>query len=42
MDAVFLLLMGAGGFLMWSAYKNEAPWTTALSVLSATSTPAKG
>ena len=38
MDAVFLVLMGVGGFMMFEAYKNQSPTplTKALSVLNGT------
>jgi hypothetical protein len=26
-DAVAILLVGIGGYLMYAAYKNEHPWT---------------
>ena len=40
MDAVFLVLMGVGGFMMYEAYKNPspAPITKALAVLNSGST----
>lgn len=41
MDAVFLVLMGVGGYLMFAAYKGEAPFTQAVTLLgSASSTTA--
>jgi hypothetical protein len=41
-DAVFILMMGIGGYLMWSAYKNppEGPWQSFLTVLGGGSTSA--
>jgi hypothetical protein len=36
-DAVFLVIMGIGGYMMWAAYKNKSPWTDALATLSAAS-----
>lgn len=36
MDAVFVIVIGAGVYLMWSAYKGHAPLTTAKSLLTAT------
>lgn len=37
--AVFLLMMGAGGFLVYAAVKGEHPWSLFSQTLSASSAP---
>jgi hypothetical protein len=36
-DAVFLILMGVGGFIMYESYKREDPLAKGLAVLGANS-----
>ena len=40
MDAVAVLMIGVGTWLMYAAYKNASPVTVALHILSPTKTPA--
>jgi hypothetical protein len=42
MDAVGIVLMGAGAFLAYSAVKGIHPWTAFLSVLKATTAATGG
>lgn len=37
MDAVFLVLMGVGGYLMFEAYKGNAPFTKGVALLNTAS-----
>jgi hypothetical protein len=39
MDAIGVLIVGIGVWLVYSAYKNQSPFGTALSDITAASTP---
>lgn len=41
-SALFLIMMGAGGFLVYAAVKNEHPWSLFTTQLQAGSGPAPG
>jgi hypothetical protein len=34
-DAVFVILMGVGGYMMYAAYKGETPFANALALIGA-------